>query len=81
MFSQKGIRCNGIAPGAVATNIGQSMKNISQFGMAQQQKGSALIPKVGEPQEIAKLAIFLASDDASFINGQVIAADGGWTAY
>mgnify|MGYP003468989425 CR=1 FL=1 len=81
MFSQKGIRCNGIAPGAVATNIGQSMKNISQFGMAQQQKGSALIPKVGEPQEIARLAIFLASDDASFINGQVIAADGGWTAY
>ena len=81
MFSQKGIRCNGIAPGAVATNIGQSMKNISQFGMAQQQKGSALIPKVGEPQEIARLAIFLASDDASFINGQVIAADGGWTTY
>ena len=81
MFSQKGIRCNGIAPGAVATNIGQSMKNISQFGMGQQQKGSALIPRVGEPQEIAKLAIFLASDDASFINGQVIAADGGWTAY
>ncbi|MBD3108699.1 SDR family oxidoreductase [Bacillus sp. AGMB 02131] len=81
MFSQKGIRCNGIAPGAVATNIGQSMTNISQFGMGQQQKGSALIPRVGEPQEIAKLAIFLASDDSSFINGQIIAADGGWTAY
>ena len=81
MFSQKGIRCNGIAPGAVATNISQSMRNISEYGVAQQQKGSTLIPRVGEPKEIAKLAIFLGSEDSSFINGQIITADAGWTSY
>lgn len=81
MFTDKNIRCNGIAPGAVATNISQSMTGISQVGMAKQQQGSALIPRVGAPEEIAKLAIFLGSDDSSFINGQVITADAGWTAY
>ncbi|MGN7479293.1 SDR family oxidoreductase [Solibacillus silvestris] len=81
MFSQSGIRVNGIAPGAVMTNIQQSMQNVSQYGAAQQQKGSALIPRVGSPEEIAKLAVFLGSEDSSFINGQIITADAGWTTY
>lgn len=81
MYAQSGIRVNGIAPGAVKTNIGASMTNMSQYGAGQQQKGSALIPRVGEPEEIAQLAVFLGSEDASFINGQVITADAGWTTY
>lgn len=81
MFSQSGIRVNGIAPGAVMTNIQQSMQNISQYGAGQQQKGSALIPRVGNPEEIANLAVFLGSEDSSFINGQIITADAGWTTY
>jgi len=35
----------------------------------------------GEPEEIAAVALFLASDEASFVNGAVIVADAGWTAY
>ncbi|MCX8486972.1 MAG: SDR family oxidoreductase, partial [Crocinitomicaceae bacterium] len=35
----------------------------------------------GKPTEIAEIALFLASDDSSFINGEIIVADGGWTAY
>lgn len=33
------------------------------------------------PRQIATVALFLASDDASFVNGTVVTADGGWTAY
>lgn len=81
MYSGKNIRCNGFAPGAVATNIGSSMTNISEFGMGRQGTGNALIPRVGEPEEISKLAVFLGSDESSFVNGQVIGIDGGWTTY
>lgn len=40
-----------------------------------------LNPRIGEPEEIAKVALFLASDDSSFINGAIVKVDGGWTAY
>jgi NAD(P)-dependent dehydrogenase (short-subunit alcohol dehydrogenase family) len=36
---------------------------------------------MGEPEELAKAALFLASDDASFVNGETLVADGGWLAY
>ena len=81
MFADKGIRCNGIAPGAVMTNISASMTNVSQYGVGKQQLGMGLNPRVGQPEEIANLAIFLASDEASFINGVVVTADGGWTTF
>ncbi|MBP2078830.1 SDR family oxidoreductase [Oceanobacillus polygoni] len=80
MYAQKGIRCNAIAPGAVNTNISASMKNISQFGMERTKTVQGVIPKVGDPQEIANAALFLASEEASFINGTVLTVDGGWTA-
>ncbi|MCP1143346.1 SDR family oxidoreductase [Lysinibacillus endophyticus] len=81
MYADKNIRCNGIAPGGVITNIGSTMTNLSQTGFARQQLGMAINPRSGQPEEIANLALFLASDEASFINGQVITADAGWTAY
>lgn len=83
MYANSGIRCNGIAPGGVKTNIGASMVagGISQFGYGRQQTGSGTMPRAGEPEEIAQLALFLGSDESSFINSQVIAADAGWTAY
>ena len=43
--------------------------------------GSANMPRMGNPDEIARVALFLVSDDASFVNGEVLVADGGWTAY
>lgn len=80
MYAKQGIRCNAIAPGAVETNIAASMTNISQFGAERTQPGLAANPRPGKPEEIAQAALFLASDDSSFINGTVIVADGGWTA-
>ena len=43
--------------------------------------GMALISRVSNPMEVAHVALFLASDDASYMNGAVIVADGGWSAY
>lgn len=80
-YAGEGIRCNGIAPGAVETNIGQSMTNLNKFGMGRAMLGMGLNPRAGQPDEIAKLALFLVSDEASFINGAIVVADGGWSAY
>jgi NAD(P)-dependent dehydrogenase (short-subunit alcohol dehydrogenase family) len=80
MYATKGIRCNAIAPGAVATNIGSTMTNIDKFGAERTGLYLPLNPRVGQPEEIAGLALFLASDDAILVNGAVVVADGGWTA-
>lgn len=79
MYAQKGIRCNAIAPGAVETNIASSMKNLNEFGMERTKLGQSLIPRVGKPEDIANVALFLASDESSFVNGTVVTADAGWT--
>lgn len=81
MYAGKGIRCNAIAPGGVETNIGSTMTHINPLGMERTQPGMAINPRMGGPEEIAQLALFLASEEASFVNGAVITADGGWTAY
>ncbi|KQL40281.1 3-ketoacyl-ACP reductase [Bacillus sp. FJAT-25509] len=81
MYATNGIRCNAIAPGGVETNIGSSMTNINEFGMGRIQAGLGVNPRVGKPEEIAEIALFLASDESSFVNGTVITGDAGWTAY
>lgn len=81
MYAKEGIRCVAIAPGGVETNISASMTGVSQYGMGRSQAGLAINPRIGKPAEIAQVALFLASDDASFVNGTVISADAGWMAY
>lgn len=80
-YAVKGIRCNAIAPGGVATNIATSINAPNEFGMGRAMVGMGINPRTGTPEEIAKVALFLASDDASFVNGTVVTADAGWTAY
>jgi NAD(P)-dependent dehydrogenase (short-subunit alcohol dehydrogenase family) len=43
--------------------------------------GMVLNPRNGAPSEIAQAALFLASDDSSFVNAEVLVVDGGWSAY
>lgn len=80
MYSKKGIRSNVIAPGGVNTNI-MKEAHPDEEGAALCSSGAGSMPRMGEPEEIAKVALFLASEDSSFVNGEVLVADGGWTAY
>ncbi|GIP42976.1 3-ketoacyl-ACP reductase [Paenibacillus sp. J45TS6] len=80
MYAQKGIRCNAIAPGATMTNISSTIKNVNEFGASRTKVTQGAIPRIGQAEEIAGVALFLASDESSFVNGAVLAADGGWTA-
>ncbi|MBK6818273.1 MAG: glucose 1-dehydrogenase [Bacteroidetes bacterium] len=83
MYSKSGIRCNAIAPGGVNTSIGDTieMSKITPLVNDRIMSGMALNPRMGEASEIANAALFLASDDASFVNAQVLVVDGGWSAY
>jgi NAD(P)-dependent dehydrogenase (short-subunit alcohol dehydrogenase family) len=80
VYGDKGIRCNAIAPGGVKTNIMQNTPSINQFGMERSGKGMQAMIRMGEADEIAEVALFLASDISSFVNGTVVTVDGGWTA-
>lgn len=72
------VRANVIAPGAVVTNISASITaEASQLG--QKAMGGAGNPPVGQADQLAQVALFLASDDSSFVNGEVLVVDGGWT--
>ena len=75
-LSPKKIRVNVIAPGMIGTPA-----SLAQFDEATIATRQAEMPlgRFGEPEEIASLAAFLASDEASYIQGAVITADGGWT--
>ncbi len=83
MYAKSGIRCNAIAPGGVNTHIGETIdyNKISVLANERIMSGMVLNPGMGEPEDIASVASFLASEEARFINGAVIVADGGWTAY
>jgi NAD(P)-dependent dehydrogenase (short-subunit alcohol dehydrogenase family) len=83
LFAKKGIRCNAIAPGAIETNISDSIdySKLTDEIKNRIMPGLVLNPRNGKPIEIAKIALFLASEDSSFINGSVITADDGWSAY
>lgn len=67
------IRVNAIAPGWVNTDINKDLPE--EF--LNNEKNNIYLNKFGDPEEIAKIVSFLASDDSSFINGTVIVADGG----
>jgi NAD(P)-dependent dehydrogenase (short-subunit alcohol dehydrogenase family) len=79
MYMGEEIRCNAISPGGVLTEIAMVMPTPKEFGMERIGGLLALAPEMGMPEDIAAAALFLASDESSFINGTVLTADGGWT--
>ena len=73
-FSKYGIGINGIAPGNIITDATKTL-----FDKTWYEELLKRVPagRVGIPEDIANLAVFLASDKSSFINGQTIYVDGG----
>lgn len=77
-LSGKNIRVNSVAPGMIASPFNQSFAEADDTGPAWASEN--LIGRWGQPEDIAGAAIFLASDDSSFINGTEIKVEGGWLA-
>ena len=73
-LAEHGIRVNAIGPGSIMTDM---LKGVANDKAAMNRVLSRTpLGRVGQPSEIASIAAFLASDDASYISGQVIYADG-----
>lgn len=80
-YRNEKIRCNAIAPGGINTDISSSMGQVDMDGAGRIHQIQQMMPGMGEGIDIANLAVFLASDESSFISGQIIAVDGGWTSF
>ncbi len=81
MYIDKGIRCNGISPGGILTDIPLVMPQANSFGFERTSSLLTHSPEMGMPEDIANVALFLASDDSHFVNGTIITCDGGWTCF
>jgi NAD(P)-dependent dehydrogenase (short-subunit alcohol dehydrogenase family) len=83
-LGEKNVRCNAISPGGIATGIfakalGVEATKADGFAEAAAKNMASLqpIPRAGRTDDIAKAAVFLASDDSTFINGHDLVVDGG----
>lgn len=76
-YGSRGIRTNLVAPGVIKTDMTKDYWNAPAFQRLNQEMTP--LNRDGTPQDVANAIFFLASDQGSYINGQTIALDGGWT--
>ncbi|GAA1268948.1 glucose 1-dehydrogenase [Pseudonocardia aurantiaca] len=76
-YGKGGVRCNAIAPGIVATDAIASIPAAQRSAL----ELAHLTPSLGRAEDVANAVVFLASDDAAFITGQVVCVDGGLAAH
>ena len=74
-LARRGITANAVAPGFIQTDMTQAVVNAA----GDQIKKSIPVRRLGQPDDIANAVVFLASDDASYVTGQVLKVDGGLT--
>jgi NAD(P)-dependent dehydrogenase (short-subunit alcohol dehydrogenase family) len=79
-WAGSGVRVNAIAPGYVATEFVQGLEAQGLLDTAALARRTPL-GRLGTPEEIGEAAVFLASDAASFVTGEILTVDGGWSAY
>jgi dehydrogenase/reductase SDR family protein 4 len=76
-FGQKGVRVNAIAPGLIQTDFSEYFWKNETY--RKRLEATQPIPHIGQPDEIGMGALYLASDEASYVTGQVLVIDGGAT--
>jgi NAD(P)-dependent dehydrogenase (short-subunit alcohol dehydrogenase family) len=81
-FRDRNIRCNAVCPGFVRTPHGmREVADLTQLGVDASDAALATMQgRIAEPEEVARAALFLASDEASFVNGTHLFVDNGFTA-
>ena len=77
-YGLRGIRANCICPGAVETEMTRELFNAGEAAVMESVQ-SVPAGRHAQPEEIAKLALFLVSEDSSFMHGAAVVIDGGWT--
>ncbi|HWC70488.1 MAG TPA: SDR family oxidoreductase [Actinomycetota bacterium] len=77
-YGPQGIRSNAVLPGGVTTAIGATAAPRSEWAFQRAQLSMATMPPAADADRIAEVVSWLASDEASFVNGATVAADGGW---
>lgn len=75
-YGPHNIRCNVICAGAIKTRISPAPGS----ELHQRQLSKTFLGRIGEPREVALAALFLASDESSYVTGAALPVDGGWTA-
>lgn len=83
-YSRDGVRINAVAPGFIKTSMNEAVwkDRVPQRGIDYETATTrTLLPRLGLPEDVAKAITYLVSDAASFITGQTIAIDGGWTSW
>jgi NAD(P)-dependent dehydrogenase (short-subunit alcohol dehydrogenase family) len=79
-YGPQGIRCNAVCPGGTETNIGTTAAPTVMWAYERQLLGIALGERMAQPDEIAAAISWLASNEASNVNGLIMPVDGGWKA-
>jgi meso-butanediol dehydrogenase / (S,S)-butanediol dehydrogenase / diacetyl reductase len=78
-YGRYGIRCNAISPGIIDAGRPDIERFKKDPAVMQFWRDQTVLDRMGRPEEIAAAALFLASDEASYVTGQNLAVDGGWT--
>jgi 3alpha(or 20beta)-hydroxysteroid dehydrogenase len=79
-LARKGIRVNAVCPGAVDTAMTDPGEGVSAEAVDKLYRKRIPLGRIGRPEEVARLALFLSCEDSSYITGQPFVVDGGWLA-